>query len=353
MGTTRDRRRGRAVPRLAVSVVMLLLVSVGAASVPVLGSEAGASPATFTSGGGVNQVYTYGHPVGSAVELRNAADQVVATGSADAQGAFLFRDLSVGSGYTVHEGSGVSAPLTVTALGTNPNQAFYNGISLQEGFGYLPTRDGTTLSVNITFPKNGAPGPWPVLIEYSGYDPSQPGNPPPEAQIYPYFGYVVVAVNMRGTTCSGGAFWFFEDAQRTDGYDAIEAVAAQPWSNGNVGMVGISYSGYSQLYVASTRPPHLRAITPLSPFSDAYRGILYPGGILNDGFARQLGPRPAGRVSPRRPTSGCATASPPVTRRVRPTRSMRLQSQDLQSAITPGHFDDPQYAYLDPSTFAP
>jgi len=346
---TRDRRRSAVVSKLCVLLVMLL----GLASVPgLVEAPAGATPATFTSGGGVNQVYTYGHPVGSTVDLRDAANQLVTTGTADAQGAFLFRDLSVGSGYTVHEGSGVSAPLTVTALGDNPSQVFYNGISLQEGFGYLPTRDGTTLSVNITFPKNGAPGPWPVLVDYSGYDPSQPGSPPQEAQIYPYFGYVVVAVNMRGTTCSGGAFWFFEDSQRTDGYDAIEAVAAQPWSNGNVGMVGISYSGYSQLYVASTRPPHLRAITPLSPFSDAYRGILYPGGILNNGFAlnwaldRQEASQPAAHqwVKDRIAAGDTTCANNQV---------MRLQSQDLQAAITPGHFDDPQYAYLDPSTFAP
>ena len=50
-------------------------------------------------------------------------------------------------------------------------------------------------------------------------------------------------------------------------------------------MVGISYPGISQLYVARTQPPHLAAITPLSVIDDTYRGTLYPGGILNTGFA--------------------------------------------------------------------
>ena len=63
---------------------------------------------------------------------------------------------------------------------------------------------------------------------------------------------------MRGSGCSGGSFDYFEPIQATDGYDVIEAIAAQPWVAGNtVGMVGVSYSGISQLYVAATQPPSL------------------------------------------------------------------------------------------------
>ena len=70
----------------------------------------------------------------------------------------------------------------------------------------------------------------------------------------PPSGYAWVGVNIRGTGCSGGAFNFFENLQALDGYDAIETIAAQPWSNGHVGMVGISYAGISQLFVARTQP---------------------------------------------------------------------------------------------------
>ena len=108
---------------------------------------------------------------------------------------------------------------------------------------------------------------------------------PQEALPFAVQGYVVVGVNMRGTGCSGGAFDYFEYLQSLDGYDAVEAVADQSWSNGNVGLVGISYPGISQLFVAQTQPPHLRAITPLSVIADTYRSTLYPGGILNSGFA--------------------------------------------------------------------
>jgi len=77
---------------------------------------------------------------------------------------------------------------------------------------------------------------------------------------------------MRGTGCSGGVFDVFNPAQAADGYDAIEAIAAQSWvANNCVGMVGLSYAGIAQLYVASTRPPSLAAITPLSVIDDLWR----------------------------------------------------------------------------------
>ena len=95
-----------------------------------------------------------------------------------------------------------------------------------------------------------------------------------------------MSLRMRGTGCSGGAFDYFEKLQRLDGYDVIETVAAQPWvKGGKVGMVGLSYPGIAQLFVASTRPPHLAAITPMSTFDDTARGVVAPGGIFNTGFA--------------------------------------------------------------------
>ena len=99
-------------------------------------------------------------------------------------------------------------------------------------------------------------------------------------------GYAVVGVNVRGTGCSGGAYDFFETMQVLDGYDVIETVAAQDWADGHrVGMVGLSYPGLAQLFVAQSRPPSLSAITPLSVFGDTGTGVLRPGGLLNTGFA--------------------------------------------------------------------
>jgi predicted acyl esterase len=105
---------------------------------------------------------------------------------------------------------------------------------------------------------------------------------------------------MRGTGCSGGAFDFFEPLQNLDGYDVIETIARQPWVRDHkVGMMGISYGGISQLFTAQLNPPSLEAISPLSVI-DATATTLYPGGILNTGFAvawaqeRQKEAQPAG-----------------------------------------------------------
>src|SRR5439155_22509811 len=98
-------------------------------------------------------------------------------------------------------------------------------------------------------------------------------------------GFTVVDVNMRGTGCSGGAYDFFEPLQNLDGYDVIETIARQPWVlHHKVGMMGISYGGISQLFTAQTNPPSLATISPLSVI-DNTQTTLYPGGILNTGFA--------------------------------------------------------------------
>jgi uncharacterized protein len=99
-------------------------------------------------------------------------------------------------------------------------------------------------------------------------------------------GFATVSVQMRGTGCSGGAFDLFGLPSDYDGYDIIQTVGSQSWVlHHKVGMVGISYSGISQLVVAGTDPPDLAAITPLSPTDDLY-STGYPGGIYNDGFAK-------------------------------------------------------------------
>ena len=129
-------------------------------------------------------------------------------------------------------------------------------------------------------------GATPTLIEYSGYGYADPAGPQSGiAVIANLMGFTVVDVNMRGTGCSGGAFDFFEPLQGLDGYDVVETIARQPWvAHHKVGMMGISYGGISQLFTAQLRPPSLAAISPLSVI-DATQTTLYPGGILNTGFA--------------------------------------------------------------------
>jgi len=159
---------------------------------------------------------------------------------------------------------------------------------LHQGLNYITMRDGTTLSASVWYPDSvlWGQGPWPTVVNYSGYSPSNPDNPPPGAMIANLLGYAAVGVNMRGTGCSGGVFDVFNVAQHSDGYDAIETIARQ-WFvlHHKVGMVGLSYPGISQLYAASTHPPSLAAITPLSVIEDPWREQ-WPGGVYNGGFTK-------------------------------------------------------------------
>ena len=149
------------------------------------------------------------------------------------------------------------------------------------------------------------PGPYPTLVEYSGYGYANPaGAQSGISPIANLLGYAVVDVNMRGTGCSGGAFDFFEPLQNLDGYDVIETVARQPWAaRGKVGMIGVSYGGISQLFVAQTRPPSLSAIAPLSVLSST-QTTLYPGGILNTGFTLEWAKDRADDAKPASKTGG-------------------------------------------------
>lgn len=244
------------------------------------------APASFTVQPGTEQVAVLDAEPGTELFLMGL-DGAGVPGTVDEQGSLLFRDVAPGGGYTIQSATETSDQFEVADPADHPDASWY---AEQEplpagGFGYMTTRDGTTLSVNVVLPGPADGGPYPTVVEYSGYQPSDPDSAA-LAQVYTALGFAYVGVNMRGTGCSGGSFRFFETVQSLDGYDAIETVAAQPWvANGEVGMVGISYPGISQLFVAATTPPSLSAITPLSVLDDSFRATLYPGGILNTGFA--------------------------------------------------------------------
>ena len=236
---------------------------------------------------GVEQLAITGATPGDELAVAATADPAAPTETAivDEFGSLVFRGLEGGADYVVVTAEGISQPVTTLDRTTHPDASFYSSQEIGPGFGYITTRDGTTLSANVSLPGPVEDGPYPTVVEYSGYDPSDPDAVGLSA-LYNALGYAYVGVNMRGTGCSGGSYRFFEYTQNLDGYDAIEAVAAQPWVQGNrVGMVGLSYPGISQLFVAQTQPPSLAAITPLSVIDDTFDGTLYPGGILNTGFA--------------------------------------------------------------------
>ena len=259
-----------------------------AVAAAVLASPALAARATFTARGSVQQVYVTGAHPGQRLVLLNRRGRVVESLRAGALGGIVYRDVPAGGGYRVATANRAAASPPVAVLpdrSAPPNTRIYNQPIPASGYGYLTVRDGTKLAIDVRLP--AGPGPYPTLIEYAGYGYADPYNGPDNgiAEIANLFGFAVVDVNMRGTGCSGGAFDYFDELQRLDGYDVIETVAHQPWVlHHKVGMLGISYGGISQLFVGATNPPDLAAITPLSVI-DSSITTLYPGGILNTGFA--------------------------------------------------------------------
>jgi hypothetical protein len=313
-----------------MAVLVAALLAVAGAAAPVAGA------ATFSAHGSAEQVYVTGLSPNARMSLLTAMGKTLYTQSADNLGGLLFRNVPPGSGYRVRPAAGgtESAPITVHSDAAAPwDPSVYNQSIPDNGYTYLTTRDGTQLAIDVHPPTSpaGEPGlstglpvppslpggvsvpglpvphsggfvpPYPTLIEYSGYgyaDPSGPVNG--IAVLANLMGFAVVDVNMRGTGCSGGAYDFFEQLQNLDGYDVIETIAHQPWVlDHKVGMMGISYGAISQLFTAQLQPPDLEAISPLSTI-DATATTLYPGGILNTGFAvawaqqRQQEAEPAG-----------------------------------------------------------
>lgn len=151
-----------------------------------------------------------------------------------------------------------------------------------------PMRDGINLLVDVHRPSE--PGRYPVLIAASPYPRQIQNLGAPagfiEAGQSDFFvprGYVHVIANCRGTGGSGGAFTFSDGQERQDMHDLVEWAARQPWSDGNVGMIGISYFAGTQMAAAVERPPHLKAIMPIAGTYDFYQSTTH-NGLTSTGF---------------------------------------------------------------------
>jgi uncharacterized protein len=172
-------------------------------------------------------------------------------------------------------------------------------------------RDGTTLRVNVVLP--AGTGRFPVLMSAHPYGKdnlprrrgrgwrvsiqyrmlrqtsrvrfsSLTGWEGPDPAWWAAQGYAVATCDLRGAGTSEGTASLLSDQEGEDVYDLIEWAAAQPWSTGAVGMLGVSYLAISQWKAAALRPPSLKAICPWEGFTDAYRDWARPGGIREDGF---------------------------------------------------------------------
>lgn len=276
--------------------------AVGVEQVTVTGAEAGEA-LTLVDGTGDRQVTMVADALGQAHFAYLPAEHATIVTGPDAE----FPDITAGG--TVEPGEysiwSLDGDKTATEQFTVPGRDDVPGAEhftsqdltvdcpeieeTRRCYTYVEMRDGVELSATIRLPDPGlwGDGPYPTVIEYSGYSPSRPdGDGDPGTMIAGLLGYATVGVNLRGSGCSGGVFDIFNPAQQADGYDVVETVAAQPWvEHGHVGMVGVSYPAITQLYTASTAPPSLAGITPFSVIRDT-QSISWPGGIYNSGFTK-------------------------------------------------------------------
>ena len=268
------------------------------------------SEASFDVRGTLGMIYVWNAPAATELEVLSADNAVITSASTDDLGSVVIRELEPSSDLTVRVKETPEDRATrvrvFSADELPPDEDLYSSQNLVPGNQYITMRDGTQLHIFVSLPGPVEDGPYPTVVNYSGYSPGRPGRRlsdvvepfcvdfPVLCNVPSYgaglfvgiMGYASVGINMRGTGCSGGAYDFFEPLQLMDGYDVIEIVARQPWVKHNrVGMVGLSYPGIAQLFVAKTRPPSLAAITPMSVLADSASSTLAPGGIFNDGFA--------------------------------------------------------------------
>lgn len=185
---------------------------------------------------------------------------------------------------------------------------------------YFTSSNGEEIALSVVLPEGYEEGKqYPTILEMAGYengsasadgrtmsgqtkdflcaqspDPDQcPEEEPPLADdsfhgtsAFRYHGdYVVVHASLQGTGCSSGEFSLYNRDHARAGAELIDDwIPEQEWSNGKVGLLGHSYSGATATLIASHQPEHLVAMTVSGLVDDNYRGITFPGGVLNSLF---------------------------------------------------------------------
>ena len=142
-------------------------------------------------------------------------------------------------------------------------------------------RDGAVLRANVYRPSG--PGRWPVLLTRLPYGKDLPlGTSALDPVQAARRGYAVVVQDTRGRFTSGGD-WYPIVHEAEDGFDTVAWAAGQPFSDGQVGMYGASYFGYTQWAAASQSPPALKAMVPYMTWSEPFNGLVYRGGAFELG----------------------------------------------------------------------
>ena len=189
-----------------------------------------------------------------------------------------------------------NSPFAADYQGFRPHVVRTHGMVIEYDVG-IPMRDGATIYADVFRPDR--PGHFPPLIQWGPYGKHGAtfynfiGNcgvsdedfneftrfEAADPIYWTHHGYAIINIDCRGSWWSEGDLTWMSDQEAEDMYDAIEWAGTQEWSNGKVGMQGVSYLAWSQWRAAAANPPHLAAINPWEGVSDFYRELAFHGGI--------------------------------------------------------------------------
>jgi uncharacterized protein len=155
----------------------------------------------------------------------------------------------------------------------------------------IPMKDGVRLAVNLYMPEGALPGiasgeKFPVILEYLPYR-KDDWSLARDWSLHSYFvrrAYVSARVDIRGTGASEGnpPDREYSDQEQQDGLEVIDWLAKQPWSSGNVGMMGISWGGFNAIQMARLHPPALKAIIAVCATEELFHDdIHYIDGLMH------------------------------------------------------------------------
>lgn len=143
---------------------------------------------------------------------------------------------------------------------------------------WITLADGTRLAARIWMPDSAEADPVPAVLEFLPYR-KRNGTAPRDESTYPSFaeaGIAGVRVDIRGSGESDGVIdGEYTPRELSDAVEIIEWIASQPWSNGNVGMMGISWGGFNCLQVAALKPPALKAVISIASTVDRYNDDIH------------------------------------------------------------------------------
>jgi putative CocE/NonD family hydrolase len=263
---------------------------------------------------------TAGKTIGTGLAAMTAAILAAAcTGSSSdstASSSGANSNTSTSSSSSSSSGSGATAAAAWTTLGTRaaPSQpgtsitsnagakwVDYNPATLypktaQQNIQYITMPDGTQLAAYLTLPADASgaavAGKFPtVLIQtaYNGGDSQLEGGATGAALggADPYMvehGYAELVVDVRGTGQSTGSWEAFGADEQSDYGNVVDWVTQQSWSNGNIGVYGVSYLAITAIITAAQDHPAVKAAFPIVPIGDGYRDIVFTGGQINDTF---------------------------------------------------------------------